>query len=203
MSAPSDKPISEACLRNSQPIGDMLAAELSDTPLDVLELGSGTGQHAVYLARRFPQSRWQTSDLHAAIAGIQAWVRDAQLVNLPEPAALDVREGIRPEWIGRFDRVFTANTLHFMSIDAAGQLMAVAAQALKRTGKFWIYGPFNENGCFTSPGNKALDDWLKQGDPHRGIRDLEWVLESATACGFDFSQRIDMPANNLMLEFIV
>jgi len=201
MKPPTRKPFSEACERNRLPIAEVLSPTLTVGRKNVLEIGSGTGQHAVFLARRFPECFWQTSDLPQHHPGIAAWLSDSGLSNIGEPVAMDVREPIPGNLVGRYDVVFTANTLHFMAVSAGLSLLDMAWAALKDGGCLWVYGPFNRNGDFTSEGNARLDAWLKLGDPERGIRDLQWLKDNAARTGLELVQERNMPANNLMLQF--
>lgn len=194
-----EKPVAEACLRNQEPIARVLR-ELLTEPAQVLEIGSGTGQHAVYLARAMPWLHWQPSELPGQLDGIRAWRDDAGLPNLAEPVALDMSQWPWPV-AGPFDAVFTANTVHFVGWPLVDALLAGTARVLRPGGQFCVYGPFNENGRFTSPGNEALDHWLKQRDPDSGIKDRQDVVERAAAVGLVFQQEFAMPANNRILVF--
>lgn len=193
------KPVAESCLRNQQPIADILSDELSNVST-VLELGSGTGQHGVYLAQRLPHLKWQPSDLKDCLPGMKLWWQEAGLTNLCEPIELDVTE--HPWPITRdYDAVFTANTVHFVSWFIAKALLVGAANSLKPGGVLCIYGPFNENGQYTGEGNRQFDLWLKARDPDSGIKDIEAVKDVLSEFGMTLKSRHQMPANNLMLIF--
>ncbi|MFZ0501509.1 MAG: DUF938 domain-containing protein [Steroidobacteraceae bacterium] len=189
------RPYSDACERNREPILEVLRQRFADRRR-VLELGSGTGQHAVHFAAALPQLLWQTSELEPNLAGIRQWLEEAALPNLPPPIALDVT-GAWPDT--RFDGVFTANTLHIMSWRHVGSLFAALPQVLTADAVLAVYGPFNYNGRFTSPSNASFDEWLKQRSPHSGIRDFAAVDELARSIGFALVEDRPMPANNRTL----
>lgn len=193
-----EKPVSAACLRNQEPIARALAGILVE-PARVLEIGSGTGQHAVYLARALPHLIWQPTELEPALAGIRAWRDEAGLDNVLEPRVLDVCQDDWPT--GPYDAVFTANTVHFIGWEPVRRMFAGVAQVLRPEGHFCIYGPFNENGRYTSEGNRDLDAWLKSRDQDSGIKDRDEVIRLADALGLLFQEDIAMPANNRLLVF--
>ena len=188
-------PRSEACERNQGPILEVLRAHLADRRR-VLEIGSGTGQHAVHFAAALPHLTWQAADLEAALPGIRLWLAQAALPNLPPPIALDVT-GTWPD--SRFDAVFTANTLHIMSWPQVQALFAALPAVLTADAVLAVYGPFNYDGRFTSPSNAAFDGWLKQRSADSGIRDFAAVDELARSIGFALVEDRPMPANNRTL----
>lgn len=190
-----EKPYSEACERNRGPLLAVLRDALADCR-SVLEIGSGSGQHAVYFAAELPHITWQPSDLPALHPGIRAWLTEAQLPNLRPPLALDVAG----EWpAGPFDAAFTANTLHIMSWQRVEHFFAGVARAVAPGGLLAVYGPFNYGGAFTSASNAQFDQWLKSRDPASGIRDFEDVCALARSQGFDLERDLAMPANNRTL----
>lgn len=193
------KPIAEACFRNQQPILDTLQTYLGDTSCSVFEIGSGTGQHAVYVADHLAQIRWQPSDMNDALDGIRMWVQDAVNQNVLEPVELDVDNPFPVT--SSYDAVFTANTIHFVSALTAENVLRQAAIRLKESGLCFIYGPFNEEGFYTSEGNRRLDEWLKTRSPDSGIKDLSWVEHKAKQVSMTLANIHDMPANNKMLVF--
>ncbi|UZE96045.1 class I SAM-dependent methyltransferase [Alkalimarinus alittae] len=193
------KPIAESCLRNQQPIAEVLSGVLNNVKA-VLELGSGTGQHGVYLAQRFPHLTWQPSDLKECLPGMRQWWQDAALGNLCEPIELDVTSENWPTTL-TYDAIFTANTLHFVSWRIAEALLVGAANILPLDGILCIYGPFNENGQYTGEGNRQFDQWLKARDPESGIKEIERVEDLLANFGLALKSRHQMPANNLMLVF--
>lgn len=192
-----DKPFSESCERNQAPILAILR-EVFAQPARVLEIGSGTGQHAVYFGAALPHISWQTSDLPQSHAGIQQWLDEAKLPNVLPPLALDITS----RWpAGKYDGVFTANTLHIVSWPAAQQLLAGAACCLSPGGRLAIYGPFNYQGQFTADSNARFEDWLKARNPLSGIRDFEAVRDCALSAGLALLADYAMPANNRLLVF--
>ena len=190
-----DKPFAPACERNREPILAVLRDHLADTR-DVLELGSGTGQHAVHFARHLPHLRWQTSDRAEMLAGIALWLAEAALDNTPPPLALDVNE---PWPATRWDAIFTANTLHIMSWEEVEQLFARLPAVMAPRAHLLIYGPFKYGGCHTSRSNAAFEAALAAAAPHRAVRDFEAVDALARAAGLALVEDRAMPSNNRCL----
>lgn len=190
------KPFSQACENNKRPILTILQRVFADRQR-VLEIGSGTGQHAVFFAEHLPHLVWQTSDLEDNHAGINAWLDEAALDNLRAPLEIDAD---RQPWpIDPVDAIFSANTLHIMSWQQVQRLFrGIAASTLPRA-KVAIYGPFNYGGRFTSDSNRNFDAWLKEQAAHRGIRDFEAVSALADDQGFQLLEDNPMPANNRLL----
>jgi cyclopropane fatty-acyl-phospholipid synthase-like methyltransferase len=191
-----DKPVAPSCARNQAPILAVLQPLLRQAR-SVLEIGSGTGQHAVHFAAAMPQLRWQASDRSEQLPGIGLWLDEAALPNTPAPIALDVAEGPWPD--ARFDAVFTANTLHIMGWPQVRALFEGVASVLAPGGVLAVYGPFNEGGEYTSPSNAAFDQWLKARDPQSAIRDVERVHALAQRIGLNLQADHAMPANNRLL----
>jgi cyclopropane fatty-acyl-phospholipid synthase-like methyltransferase len=191
----ADKPDAPSCERNREPILAVLREHFKDRHR-LLEIGSGTGQHAIFLAAALPHLLWQTSDRQDKLAGIQVWLNDAALSNTPAPLELDVG-GTWPR--GRFDAVFSANTLHIMSWDEVETLFARLPDVLRPDAKLAVYGPFNYGGRFTSPSNAAFDTWLKGKGSHQGIRDVEAVQALAGKAGLALVADHAMPSNNRCL----
>ena len=189
------RPHSDACERNREPILEVLRQHFADRR-HVLEIGSGTGQHAVHFAAALPHLLWQTSELETNLAGMRLWLNESALPNLPPPIALDVGDSWPDE---RFDAVFTANTLHIMGWPEVRTLFTALPKVLTADAVLAVYGPFNYNGRFTSPSNAAFDGWLKQRSPHSGIRDFAAVDELARSIGFALVEDRPMPANNRTL----
>jgi len=190
-----EKPYSEACARNRGPLLEVLKIAFA-TCNHVLEVGSGSGQHAVHFAAGLPHIQWQTSELAPLHAGIHAWLADAQLPNLRPPLMLDVA-GVWPDVT--VDGIFTANTLHIMSWPHVEKFFAGVAKVLTTGGVLAVYGPLNYGGAFTSESNAQFDRWLKSRDPASGIRDFERIGALAAKCGFAFLRDVPMPANNRTL----
>lgn len=200
MTVASEKPFAPACERNQEPIREVLG-EILTQPARVLELGSGTGQHAVYMARHLPHLEWQPSDIAENLYGIRQWRREAGLRNLRAPVEVDALDpGVD---LGEtFDAVFTANTVHFVSWRIVRGLLAISARHLRQGGDLLIYGPFNEAGAYTSEGNADLDAWLQQRDPASGIKDRAVFNALAADYGFEAEEHFRMPANNQLLRLV-
>lgn len=194
-----DKPFSQACENNKQPILSVLAPRFA-TLRHVLEIGTGTGQHAVYFAAAMPHLTWQTSDLPEHHEGIQAWLADYFGSNLKPPLALDAAQSPWP--IEQTDAVFTSNTFHIMPWEAVLSLLDGCARILPPGGLLVVYGPFNEQGAFTSDSNAEFDQWLKTQAPHRGIRNRQTVAEEAGQRGLELTETLELPANNRCLVFV-
>lgn len=188
-------PCSASCERNKAPILAILQASLGEVR-HVLEVGSGTGQHAVHFAAAMPWLVWQPSERPGEIDAILAWRAHAALPNLDAPIALDVL-GKWPDT--RVDAVFSANTLHIMGWDGVEALFAGVGRVLGAGGLLAVYGPFNYEGRFTSDSNRQFDRWLKARDPRSGIRDIEAVHTLAARAGLAPQADHAMPANNRLL----
>lgn len=192
----SSKPFAPACERNRGPILEVLKLYFTDRRR-ILEIGSGTGQHAVFFAPAFPDATWQTSDLKENLPGIRLWLEEAAVPNLPPPIELDVT-GRWPD--ARYDAIFSANSLHIMPLPAVEQFFAGVARVLEPDGILAVYGPFNYNGTYTSESNREFDAWLKQQySPESAIRDFEAVDRLARQIGCRLVQDHAMPANNRLL----
>ena len=176
-----DKPSAPSCERNRDPILDVLRVHFADRR-DVLEIGSGTGQHAVHFAAALPQLRWQCSDRAENLPGVCLWLDEAALPNTPPPLELDVG-GAWPAH--RYDALFSANTLHIMAWEEVRQLFGQLAGATTDDAKLAIYGPFNVGGRYTSDSNAAFDEWLQARGAHMRIRDAEAVDALAETAGFE------------------
>ena len=179
--------------RNAQPICAVLRDELPATAR-ILEIGSGTGQHAVYVARRLPGITWQISDVATNLEHLGQLVAAADLANLPAPLAVDVRDA-RLEAVA-YDAVFTANTAHIMHIDAVRAMFDLVGNVLKASGRFLLYGPLRREGKFNSASNRAFDGSLRARDPGMGLRDIELLDDFGERCGMRRCRQYGMPANN-------
>jgi cyclopropane fatty-acyl-phospholipid synthase-like methyltransferase len=187
-----DKPFAPACERNREPILDVLREVLAPCRR-VLEIGSGTGQHAVHFAAAMPWLSWQWSDRAGNLPGIRAWLDEAALPNTPAPIELDVA-GSWP--CARYDAVFSANTLHIMGWAEVVRFFAHLPGITADDAVLAIYGPFNQDGRYTSDSNAAFDRSLKLRDPRMGLRDAAAVDALARAAGFALVEDHAMPANN-------
>ena len=190
------KPFSPACERNREPILTELRRVLPPSGR-VLEIGSGTGQHAVYFGAALPRLTWQTSDLPSNHAGIHAWLAEEAPPNVLPPLELDVHSGPWPA--GPWDAVFTANTCHIMAWDEVVDMLAGAARVLRTDGILCVYGPFNIGGQFTSESNAIFDMSLKAQGEHMGLRNVEDVNKVAQDNGLTLVEDCGMPANNRLL----
>ncbi|MDH3647508.1 MAG: class I SAM-dependent methyltransferase [Gammaproteobacteria bacterium] len=187
---------SEASEKNKDPILAVLRKELPTKRLNVLEIGSGIGQHAVFFAEHLPQLDWQTSDLIEHHEGITARVRASRLKNAHVPRELDVKNFPLDR---SYDVVFTANTSHIMSIDEVRDMFAGVAEVLEAHGLFVLYGPVNRDGEFTSESNAQFDHQLRARAAHMGIRDDRQLDQFANDGGLSRVSDHDMPANNRIL----
>ena len=188
------KPFSQACENNKAPILAVLRNAFEQAS-KVLEIGSGTGQHAVHFAAGLPHLHWQTSDVPAHHQGINAWVSEASLPNLAAPIPLHIGQDSFPE--SGFDAVYSANTAHIMFADEVQQMMAGIARLLPASGVFCQYGPFIYQNAFSSASNEAFHySLLERGlGGYKSIEELLlWAGES-----LQLTDIIDMPANNLCL----
>jgi cyclopropane fatty-acyl-phospholipid synthase-like methyltransferase len=199
------KPFSEACLRNQQPIADALQS-LLPIAANVLEIGSGTGQHAVFCAQALPHIKWQTSDLPQHHEGMLKWIEDAALDNVLPPLVLDVDQAwpdfsVAPNGhVFTASHVFTANTVHYIAWDSVVNMFTKVSALLPEKGLFVIYGPVNVAGQYTSEGNAGLDEWLKTCvNPLAGIKDIADIEQLARDQGLALIDNLAMPANNRLL----
>lgn len=190
-----EKPDAPSCERNREPILAVLRDHFADRRA-VLEIGSGTGQHAVFFAAALPHLTWQASDRAANLAGIRAWLDEAALPNTPAPVELDVNAAWPQQ---RFDAVFSANTLHIMGWPEVERLFAGLPDILSGDARLAIYGPFNYGGRYTSESNAVFNAWLKSQGAHHGLRDFEAVDALARQAGLSLIEDRAMPSNNRCL----
>ena len=190
-----EKPDAPSCERNREPILAVLRDHFADRR-SVLEIGSGTGQHAIYFAAALPHLSWQASDRAANLAGIRAWLDEAALPNTPAPIAFDVSAAWPQQ---RFDAVFSANTLHIMSWTEVERLFAGLPGILADDARLVIYGAFNYGGQYTSESNAVFNAWLKSQGAHQGLRDFEAVDALARQAGLTLLEDRAMPSNNRCL----
>jgi len=191
-------PYSQACENNKGPILEVLQP-LFDNVTTVLEIGSGTGQHAEFFAAAMPHLTWQTTDMADNLSGIQQRIDQARLRNVPPVIEFDVNRHQLPN--GKFDAVFTANTLHIMSWRTVEQMFATISSLLNPRGQLCIYGPFNYGGTYTSGSNELFDQSLRSRNAQMGIRDIEKVQQLAQCFNFNPLKDYQMPANNRLLHF--
>lgn len=191
-----EKPFSQACENNKSAIAEGLDPYLRGVKR-VLEIGSGTGQHAVYFAQRFPELVWQTSDVAANHAGIQSWLHEASLPNIREPIELDINA--RSWGDMNHPAIYLSNVVHIIEPNMVERLFEHLKSALGTDGLLFMYGPYNYGGRFTSDGNKRLDEWLKSLHPEYGIREFEQIDELARNASLTLLDDSTMPANNRLL----
>lgn len=192
----TNKPFAESCERNQQPILQIIQPHLN-TRNSCLEIGSGTGQHAVFFAEKFPHLTWQTSDRAENHGAINLWLADAKLSNVRTPVELDVLTSSWPS--GPFESVFSANTSHIMPWEAVVAMFAGVGKILSSGGVFLLYGPFNYHGKYTSDSNARFDQWLKSQYEHQAIRDFEAVNDLAEQADMTLAEDNEMPANNRLI----
>jgi SAM-dependent methyltransferase len=190
------KPYSEACDQNRDPILAVLQRYF-DRPGMILEIGSGTGQHAVYFGAALPQLCWQPTDVAAHLPGIRLWLEEAALPNVAEPLVLDVRHRSWP--VQAADGVYSANTAHIMHWPQVEAMFDGVGRVLRPGGYFCLYGPFNENGQFTSESNARFHMSLQMRDPGMGLRDKADLDRLARAAGLERVDDVVMPVNNFTL----
>ena len=191
------KQFSEACERNREPILQVLRRMFADRTA-VLEIGSGTGQHAAYFAPALPHLAWQPSDVGENLPSIRLWREEAQTPRLAEPIELDVDQ---PFPAVQADAAFSANTCHILSWPQVERMFAGIAALLPKRGVLALYGPFNYGGKHTSPSNAEFDAWLRGRDQKSGVRDFEAIAALAGRYGLTVEEDNAMPANNRLLVF--
>ncbi len=188
-----------AAARNREPIADVLVGQLPDSGL-VLEVASGTGEHAVHFAARFPHLRWQPSDPDEdALASIAAWSAEAGLANIEPPLRIDASAADWP--VHQADAILCINMVHISPVAASEGLVAAAARLLPEGGPLVFYGPWLEAEVETAESNWAFDASLKSRNPAWGLRDTAWMDELAASHGLRRTHRREMPANNIMLVY--
>ena len=191
-------PFSAACERNKDPILEVLRVRFADRT-QVLEIGSGTGQHAVYFARQLGHLTWHPTEQLAYLADLTERVKLEGPGNLRAPTLLDVRQAVWP--VRGVDAMFTANTLHIMSWSEVMALFNGIGTVLAPGGVLCIYGPFRYAGRYTSDSNQEFDRMLQERDPQSGLRDIEAVSLLADQYGLRLDADFDLPANNRLLVF--
>ena len=193
----SNKPYSAAAEQNRDAILPVLLQEFS-TAKNILEIGSGTGQHAIYFAQHLPNLIWYPSDKEENIAGIQQWIYEANRNNVQAPITLDVCK----QWPEKlFDGAFAANVAHIMHWHEIEAMFAGLASVLAPDSIFCLYGPFNINGDYTSDSNRKFDLWLKSRDPHSCIQDKDDLNTLANNNNFEMHNDWEMPSNNRILSW--
>ncbi|HBH41200.1 MAG TPA: SAM-dependent methyltransferase [Rhizobiales bacterium] len=202
-SKPSARQFSPSAARNCEPIREVLTRVLPRKGI-VLEIGSGTGEHAIYFAKALTNLVWIPSDPDAASrASIEAWIATEDLANVRAPVAIDVRGAVwGVEDDAPFDAMISLNMVHIAPWEAALGLLAGAGRLLRPNGVLFFYGPFMLGGTHTAASNAAFDADLKRREPRWGVRDLDDLIAEATPHGLDLCEVVAMPANNLSLVFV-
>lgn len=190
------RPFSQAAENNKAPIADVLSGYLDSG--DLLEIGAGTGQHAIWMAPLFPDVRWHPTEQPDNLPALSLWLEDAPSANL-EPARILRVQGRWPE--RRYDYIYTANTFHIMAAPLVQRCVQRIADHLHPGALAFIYGPFNINGAYTSDSNRRFDLFLKRQDLTMGLRDRDWVATLFAAHGLALLDDHPMPANNRLLVF--
>ncbi|MDB6083937.1 MAG: hypothetical protein JWN43_1818 [Gammaproteobacteria bacterium] len=191
-------PFSEACERNKEPILEVLRSAFADRS-QVLEIGSGTGQHAVHFAARLPHLTWHPTERLGFVPELSARIHAEGGPNLRQPLVLDVRQPVWP--LRSVDAMFTANTLHIMSWPEVTAMFQGIAATLTSSGVLCVYGPFRYEGRHV-PSNEQFDRSLRERDPESGVRDIRSIVSLAAGFGIMLAADHDLPANNRLLVFV-
>jgi cyclopropane fatty-acyl-phospholipid synthase-like methyltransferase len=194
-------PFSQACENNKSAILPLLQLHLTKAK-QLLEIGSGTGQHCVHFAKHLPLE-WHPSEQAGHITSLAQRILLEGSTNIQPPLVLEINASQRQPWSiqpNDMDAIFTANTLHIMSKGHVEAFFSGAKLCLTQQGQVFIYGPFNYQGEYSSPSNQDFDAWLKDRDPNSGIRDIEWITQLANSNGLSLVNDYAMPANNRLLH---
>ncbi len=193
------KQFAPACERNRDPILSVLSEIITGEGL-VLEIGSGSGQHAAYFAEMFPYAQWQPTDLDENHASIRAWTEESDVDNVLSPLVLDLNEADWP--VLHANVVVCINTIHIVSWPLVEKLFNGVGQALSADGIFYVYGPYRYANRPLEPSNEDFDRWLKERDPESGVRDFEAVNDLAAVAGLSLVEDREMPANNRSIWWV-
>jgi len=192
------KPFAESCEQNKQAILDVIQREFENSRT-IFEIGSGTGQHAVFFAENLPHLIWQTSEQAENLAGIQLWIKESSCNNVLSPIELNVTA----QWPKTaYSGVFSANTVHIMAWSEVAIMFEGVSKILKKNSPFCLYGPFNYDNQYTSPSNANFDIWLKSRNPKSAIRNFEDLISLAEKYDLILKDDHEMPANNRILVWI-
>jgi len=194
----SQLPFSEACEKNKTPILNVLQKHITQQKT-VLEVGSGSGQHAVFFAEQFRDLVWQSSDILENLYSLNLRIEESRLPNLPNAMAINVDNAVWSK--DKYELIFTANSLHIMSEKSVKNFFVGIPRVLKNSGLVLIYGPFRYKGKFTTESNAEFDNWLKARNSNSGIRSFELINTLAQEAGLVLVEDNDMPANNQLLVY--
>lgn len=192
-------PFSEACERNKGPILEVLKDVLKPIHKKIVEIGSGTGQHATFFAKELPQVQWTPTEVYHNLPHLNKVVQESGIKNLTPPFKMKVGDDDFP--IRTYDVIFTANTFHIMPWKDCKTFIKLMGHRLEEGGLAIIYGPFNYDGQFISKSNEEFNTWLKERDPESGIRNFEDVHNAMEKNGFELVDDYEMPANNSTLVY--
>jgi len=196
--ARAERPFSPAVERNKKYILEKLQSYYTGKPKKILEIGSGTGQHALYFTKKMPNLRWTATDKKESIVDMNAWL------NFASDKQVSIQEltlGSETKMNRHYDAIFSANVLHIISASKALDLFKLTDESIKTQGSIIFYGPFKFEGQHTAASNEDFDQWLKTRSQDSGVRDFEWVNENLIKLGFYLEHKYKMPANNHMLIF--
>lgn len=194
-----EKPFSAACERNKVPILEELKKVITSTDRRLLEIGSGSGQHAIFFAPNFPFLEWFPTETAAHLSGLKLALINESIKNLQAPSRVEIGKDEFPKL--KFDLIFTANTFHIMEWKECKSLVKMMGHRLRENSRAMIYGPFKYNGQYTSESNEVFDLSLKKNNPARGIRNFEDVNNIMMKNGFELLDDVSMPANNQFLIY--
>jgi hypothetical protein len=201
-----DRQFAPATQRNREPILEVLQRTLPSTGT-ILEIASGTGEHAVFFAPQLPGRKWLPTDInYLSLVSISAWLKHSPSDNIYPPILLDVCANIwsieqEKQYLDEITAIVSINMIHIAPWAACLGLMAGAGRILPENGILYLYGPFKQNGQHTAPSNAAFDEWLKSQNPEWGVRDLEEVIAVAKMQNLHWCETVSMPANNLSVIF--
>lgn len=201
MRTPILKEYSPSCEQNKEFILKVLK-DLLPTSGTVLEIGSGTGQHAVYFASQFPNLSWQPTDLCAHFSSIRAWAQEKALKNLRRPLELDLLADLKTWPLSAAQAIVCINTVHIVAWRGVVNLFAGAARVLPPGGLLYVYGAYRYATHPLEPSNKSFDQLLRARDPESGVRDFEAVNELALKCGMTLLCDRPMPGNNRSIAWV-
>ena len=197
-----EKPHAPSCDKNKKPILDCLWPLLKDKS-NLLEIGSGTGQHAVFMAPHLKHLTWTLSDIKDRQRGMSLWLREEPIINVKGPILYEIGKNTPhfPKSVKPFDVVFTSNTLHILNWKNVERLFKDLKENLEKETLFIVYGAFKFDSKYTTESNKEFDDWLKEKDTNSGLKNFEDITQKLLENNFNLLEKINMPANNNLLVY--